>query len=255
MIRGLYTAASGMITKQAEQDNLSNDIANINTPGYKKSTVSVKSFEKLMVENKDKYAGNSSFKNELGKMEFGVGVDEVSTDYSQGILNETGRNLDFAVNGSGYFTVIDNRGNMLYTRNGRFSIDDNGYLVTAEGYKVLGISVSSNKSPIKVTDPDFKIDSQGNINSANGKVKFCISKFNNENSLIKEGTSYFKSGEKPQISNAQVKQGTIEKSNLDMIDAVTQLISIQRGYESNQRVIQQIDETLGKTVNEVGSLK
>ena len=251
MIRGLYTAASGMITKQAEQDNLSNDIANINTPGYKKSTVAVKSFEKLMVENKDKYAGNNSFKNKLGKMEFGVGVDEVTTDYSQGIMDETGRNLDFAVNSSGYFTVIDNSGNTLYTRNGRFNIDNNGYLVTGEGYRVL----DSNKSSIKVSDPDFKIDSDGNINSVNGKVKFCISKFNDESSLVKEGTSYFKSSETPEISTGAIKQGAVEKSNLDMIDAVTKLISIQRGYESNQRVIQQIDETLGKTVNEVGSLK
>lgn len=251
MIRGLYTAASGMITKQAEQDNLSNDIANINTPGYKKSTIAVKSFEKLMVENKDKYAGNNSFKNKLGKMEFGAGVDEVKTDYSQGLIDETGRNLDFAVNGSGYFTVIDDKSNTLYTRNGRFSIDNNGYLVTSDGYKVLG----SNKSPIKVSDPDFKIDSAGNINSANGKVKFCISKFNDENSLVKEGTSYFKSNETPEVSTGEIKQGAVEKSNLDMIDAVTKLISIQRGYESNQRVIQQIDETLGKTVNEVGSVK
>ena len=251
MIRGLYTAASGMITDQVEQDNLSNDIANINTPGYKKSNVAVKSFEQLVVENKDKYAGNNNFKNELGKMEFGVGVDGVSTDYSQGIIDDTGRNLDFAVSGKGYFTVVDGSGNTYYTRNGRFSIDNNGYLVTDEGYKVLG----SNKIPIKVSDPDFKIDGEGNINSVNGKVKFCISKFNDESSLVKEGTSYFKSNESSETSTGTIKQGAIEKSNLDIIDAVTKLISIQREYESNQRVIQEMDETLGKTVNEVGSVK
>lgn len=255
MIRGLYTAATGMITKQVQLESLSNDIANINTPGYKKDKVALKSFNEVLIENRDKIIGGKGFRNPIGKMEFGVGIDETKTVFTQGILEDTSRNLDFAINGQGFFTVQDADGNERYTRNGRFKTDADGYLITAEGYRVLGIDEYNNKSPINVKDSDFKISSDGTIDSTNGKVKFCISSFNNDKDLIKDSGNCYKSDSQPDIINTDVKQGFLEKSNVDAIEVITEMISIMRNYESSQKVIQQMDETLGKTVNEVGTVR
>jgi flagellar basal-body rod protein FlgG len=99
MIRGLYTAASAMIARQAQQENLSNNIANVNTPGYKKDSLSFKSFEEYMIQNYDNNVGGKSFPRKLGNLEFGVGVDSTKTYFEQGIIQDTGRDLDFALNG------------------------------------------------------------------------------------------------------------------------------------------------------------
>ncbi|MCX7885342.1 MAG: flagellar hook-basal body complex protein [Caloramator sp.] len=253
MIRGLYIAASGMITRQVQQENLSNDVANINTPGYKKDKTVLKTFEEVMIENKDRIINGKAFKNPIGKMNMGVAIDDVKTDYSQGVLEETYRNLDFAINGEGFFTVVDNN-NKYYTRDGRFKIDTDGNLITVDGYKVLGINERNNQVPIKIKDSDFKLSSDGSFDSANGKMRFLISSLN-EQDLQKSSSNLFKSNSQPRITTSDVRQGFLEKSNVDSIEVITNMITIMRNYESSQKIIQQMDETLGKTVNEVGSLR
>lgn len=256
MIRGLYTAASGMITRQMEQENLSNNIANINTPGYKKNDIAVKSFDKVLIESRDKLVGNSVFKDKLGYMELGVGVDDTRTFFTQGVISDTGRNLDFAINGDGqgleFFNVQDDKGVVKYTRAGSFKINSDGELVTPEGYKVL----SENGNPIKVNTTDIKLTSDGTIQGSVGNVKFGISKFNPQDLKKDEVAFNCYTGTNPSTyTSASVKQGSLEKSNVDPIETMTQMISVMRSYESNQKVIQQIDSTLDKTVNEVGSVR
>lgn len=254
MIRGLYIAASGMITRQVQQENLSNDIANINTPGYKKDKTALKTFEEVMIQNKDRIINGKAFKNTIGKMDMGVGIDDVKTDYSQGILEETNRNLDFAINGEGFFTVVDDNNNKYYTRDGRFKIDSDGTLRTIEGYKVLGLNENNDEVEINVKDSDFKLSSDGSFDSSNGKMRFLISSFN-EQDLQKSSSNLYTSSSQPNIADSDIKQGFLEKSNVDAIEVITNMITIMRNYESSQKVIQQMDETLGKTVNEVGSVR
>jgi flagellar basal-body rod protein FlgF len=250
MIRGLYTAASGMITRQVQQENLSNNIANINTPGFKQEKIALKSFEELVIENQDKYVGGKGFRNVLGTMEFGVGIEKTQTNFTQGIIQDTGRNLDFAIDGENmFFTLKDDQGNEKYTRDGRFSIkevDGKGYLVNAQGYYLQG--KDSNPIETDYTNPD----------SLNGLGdKFYISEFKAEDlrGLIKDGGSSYISSIEPQQGNGAVKQGSLEKANIDVIDALTEMITVMRNYETSQKVVQQMDETLGKSVNEIGSVR
>lgn len=254
MIRGLYIAASGLLTGQTEMENLSNNMANINTPGFKKENVAIKSFDKVLLETHNRVDNGKLYSDKIGELELGVGIDQTNSVMTQGIIEETGRNLDFAIDGDGsgleFFNVQDFNGNIKYTRNGRFKIDAGGFLLTQEGYKVMG----NNGQPIRVNTNDIKLNNDGSIVGATTSgVKFAISKFNSQD--IKKDSETFNcfTGSNPQADNKSiVKQSSLEKSNVDPIEVVTKMISIMRKYESNQKIIQQMDETLGKTVNEVG---
>ena len=256
MLRGLYSSASGMITKQIQMEALSNNISNMNTIGFKRDKVIPKSFEEVMLVNKDKYIGGKPFKRKIGSMGFGVGVDEVVTSFEQGFLEETGRNLDFAIEGDGFFTLADENGNEKYSRDGRFKIDENGYLTNSDGLKVMGMDLGGNKAAIRISNPDFTLSNDGYFDSVNGRTKFCISHFQDGKALTKNAENTYTSNGQPAYNgNAKIHQRFVERSNVDAIEAITDMLTISRSYESNQKVLQQIDETLGKAVNEVGSIR
>lgn len=254
MIRGLYITASGMLTKQTEMENLSNNIANINTPGFKKEDVATKAFDKVLLENRDKVSNGRAYTSKIGELEMGVGIDATSNAMTQGIIEDTGNKFDFAIVGDGHglelFNVQDDNGNIKYTRNGKFKLDSEGLLLTQEGYKVIG----NNGQPIRLKTSDISLNNDGTIAGAQTSgVKFAISKFDAKD--LQKDSAAFNCfiGNNPQTDNtSSVRQGCLEKSNVDPIQVVTQMISIMRSYESNQKVMQQMDETLGKTVNEVG---
>lgn len=255
MIRGLYIAASGMLTKQVQQENLSNNIANINTAGFKKDKIALKTFEEVLIENRDRSIGGKNFKNKLGYLDYGVGVDQNKTFFNQGIIEETGRNLDFAIDGEGFFTVLDDNNNIKYSRDGRFKINQKGYLVNSSGSKVLGIDKNKKPTPIKLVDSNIQLGNDGIIHGSDDGTKFLISSFNSENELKKDSENCFISNTAPNVIGGNVKQNSLERSNVDAIETITEMISIMRSYESSQKVLQQMDETLGKTVNEVGSVR
>lgn len=248
MIRGLYIASSGLISRQIQQENLSNNIANINNPGFKNDKICFKSFNEVLLQNYDKKVGNTNFKQILGTMPLGIGLDETKTDFSQGILEETGRNLDFAIEGDGFFTVLDND-KEYYTRNGRFKIDKDGYLTTTDNKRVLGLDENNKKVFIKIDSNNFKFNNN-QINTTNGNYRFCIVK----GDMKKENENMYSSKNVEIDNNSIIHQSKIEKANIDTIEMITELISIMRNYESNQKVIQSMDDTLGKTVNEVGNV-
>lgn len=250
MIRGLYTAASGMLTKQAQQESLSNNIANLNTAGYKKDKVIMRSFDEMVVQNID-----GSKKRTVGPVEFGVGVDETKTDFSKGVIEETGRNLDFAIDGDGFFTLEDADGNEKYSRDGRFQIDRDGYIVNSEGYRVLG-EVNGVKMPIQVNSADISLNPDGSFVNGEDSIKFSITRFTDTSTLSKDSANCYISNDQSgeMDTDSRIRQKSLERSNVDMIDTITEMISIMRSYESNQKVIQSMDETLGKTVNEVGKV-
>lgn len=248
MIRGLYIASTGMITKQIQQENLTNNIANLNTPGYKSDKISFKSFHDVLIENYDKKIGNKSFKNTLGSMPIGVSINQTNTDFSQGLLEETNRNLDFAIEGNSFFTVSDGI-NEYYTRNGRFKIDSEGYLSTMDGKRLIGLNENNQKTYIKLDSTNFQFnDNTINLNGTSYKLYLVNGNMEKLNDNLLKGENI------NQSTDAIVHQGKIEKSNTDAIDLVTELITVMRNFESNQKVIQSMDETLGKTVNEIGSI-
>jgi flagellar basal-body rod protein FlgF len=164
LIRGFYTSVSGLITLQNEQDVITNNIANINNTGYKERDLIKQSFEDVMVSNRQKLLGDQYVKNDIGSLNLGVKTSDVETIFTQGSLKYTDSSTDFAIDGRGFF-VAQNGNKEVYTRDGNFKINQQGYLITSDGCEVLGINNATGaKEPIYVGDAKFSLDAENNIN-------------------------------------------------------------------------------------------
>ncbi|ADG83714.1 flagellar basal-body rod protein FlgF [Thermincola potens] len=251
MIRGLYTSAAGMLAESARNDVAANNLANVNTTGYKKDAAVFKSFPEMLIQRMEKPDNPAQLKPEkVGWLGTGVIVDEVITIHTQGQLKETTNPLDMAISGDGYF-VIQTPAGERYTRNGAFTLDSEGYLVTSEGNYVLG-----QRGRIRIGNNDIVVDKQGNI-SANGQVidTLRIVSFNDPNRLVKQGDSLFAGGQPVAGFNGQIMQKALETSNVNPVQEMVDLITIMRAYEANQKMIQAHDQTLGQAINDVARFK
>lgn len=249
MIRGLYTSASGMLAESVRSDATSNNLANVNTTGYKKDTTVMVSFpEMLMVRVADLKKGELQ-NPVLGTLGTGVLVDEVVTSHKQGQLKESSSSFDLAISGDGYFAV-DTPGGQLYTRNGSFTLDRDGYLVTNQGYYVLGQA-----GRIRV-DGEFTVDSQGNVSVNGNRVDTLrLVSFEDQSQLVKIGDSLFVAAEQGVQAGGRVMQKFLETSNINAITEMVDMITIMRAYEANQKAIQAHDRTLEQVINDVGRTK
>ncbi|MBY0754646.1 flagellar hook-basal body complex protein [Clostridium sardiniense] len=257
MLRGMYSSVSAMINLQASQEVISNNMANINTTGYKSEHVISKTFEDMMLSNKDRYLNGKGRKQNLGVLNPGVRIDKVSTDYSQGLLVETNNNTDFSIEGKGFFTIKDNNGNTRYSRDGGFKIDNSGYLVNSSGYQVMGINKNINKlEAIRVGNSKITMDKNNNILlDSKVRYKFKIVDFADYNALKKAGQNLI-DGENPTtVNDYKIRNGCKEKSNVDIIDVTSSLMVNLRAFEANQKVVQIMDSTLSKMANEIGNVR
>jgi flagellar basal-body rod protein FlgF len=248
MIRGLYTSASGMLAELTRNDVSANNLANINTAGYRKNVAVFKSFPEMLLQRmNDTSTVNGGKPPVIGKVGTGVIVDDILTSYNLGQLKETSSPFDLALGGEGFFTVQTPNGER-YTRNGSFTIDKDRNLITTEGYLVLG-----EKGPIKVTGKDFVIESNGNVN-IDGKIidKMKIVDFADKKSLVKEGDNLFQGQQAVPAETNQLLQGFLEMANVNPITEMVDMITILRAYEANQKAVQAHDTLLGKAVNDVG---
>jgi flagellar basal-body rod protein FlgG len=227
MERGLYIAASGMLTEMARQDALANDLANVSTPGYKSDRVTQRSFGEILL-------ANSRSGTPIGRLGEGVRIDKSITDLRSQALRETGDPLDLAIEGDGFFAVRTPQG-IRYTRNGAFSTDARGGLVDQMGNVVLG----TNRQPAKV-NADGTVDptTVGNFNVPNAR---------------KQGDSLF-TGVARGNGAGQVRTGALEGSGVDPAHAMVDMIASMRAFESGQRAITTIDETLKQAASQVGTL-
>ncbi len=242
------STVAGALTQEMRLDVLANNIANVNTAGFKEDRV----FQLPQTSE-------SVWKNTPAQQN--ISLDNLSslpvstfTNFDQGSLKETGNTLDMALDGDGFFAV-QTPGGVRYTRRGSFALSQNGVLVTQEGYPVLG----KNRGEIQINGRNVVVDSSGAVFVDNASVdSLDIVGFSNKNTLMKVGDSLYS----PQDPNdqgtptttAQVHQGFIESSNVDSIKAMTEMIDVLRGYESYQKVIQSMNETTSKTVNDVGKM-
>jgi flagellar basal-body rod protein FlgF len=225
MDRGLYIAASGMLAEQIRQDQIANDLANASTPGYKADRTAQRTFGELLLSS-------SSSGGPVGAQSTAVRVERIETDFSPRPARETGEPLDFAIAGEGFFAVQTAAG-VRYTRNGQFAVSPQGLLVTAMGDPVL----DRGGRPIR-TD--------GRVDPARlGVVALTDPR--------KEGDSLV-SGTPAGAAAGQVRAGALEASGADPARSMVDMISSMRAFEAGQKVIQTIDETLGKAANQVGSV-
>lgn len=258
MIRSLYTAVSGMITQQAREEVITNNLANANTTGFKNDDLSVKKFDDVLIQNYDKKVGDKNVRNVIGSLSNGSQIGNVNTDFSQGNIESTENTTDFALEGKGFFEVqrsTGNTDNTYYTRDGHFHTDISGNLVTASGDKVLGTDASGNQTPINVGNGQIITDDNGSI-SVDGvqKYKFKLADFSDYKTLKKVGDNLYQ-GSGATDSKAAVKQNALEKSNVNVINEMVNMMTTMRSFETNQKIVQSLDETLNKAVNEVGSVR
>lgn len=230
MDRGLYLAASGMLAEQIRQDQIANDLANASTAGYKAERTTQQSFGEMLLTN-------SVTGQRVGNVTTAVAVTNTVTDWTPGTMKDTGEPLDFAINGDGFFAVQTGAGTR-YTRNGQFTSDDQGRLTTLEGDLVLG----RNNQPVAL--------------GADGKVDPRLLNVVTLNNPEKVGNSYV-TGTPGAVAGqvaGSVRSGALEASSADPTQSMVDMMASLRAYESGQKVIQTIDETLGKAAGAVGSL-
>lgn len=260
VIRGIYTAVSGMIVNEAKQGVISNNLSNAGTIGYKGQDLSSKSFKEVMLKNYDKIENNKNVANKIGSMSFGTEIDEVNTRFTQGNFKQTDKQTDFALEGPGFFTVermVGDENQLFYTRNGNFNVDLSGYLVNSNGDKVMGKNSSTGRlESIYVGNSSLYCNEFGEI-SIDGEKKYTLNvvDFEDYKQLEKVGDNNFKTDEEPLKGSAFVRQGSIEMSNINITNEYVNMMTIYREFEGGSKVIQTLNETLGKSVNDLGRVK
>lgn len=277
MIRGIYTGAIGMIAQEARMDVVANNLANADKTAFKRDLTVFKAFPDMIIRriNDDGVgmtpAGSYDSMPFVGKLGTGVEVNEVYTQFEQGSLQRTENHFDLALEGRGFFTVLTERGER-YTRSGAFTINQEGVLVNQSGYPVLG-----ENGIIRVQENNFTINERGEIlvnnalsldprdvvgmanNSWEEPVvidRLKIVDFENIREIKKEGESLYRETEfsgppLPPAGELKVLQGFLEKSNVNIIREMVDMIEVQRAYEANQKTIATHDQTVGKLINEV----
>lgn len=290
MLRGLYTAAAGMVTQQRRHDTATQNMVNLNTTGYKQVDSVSHAFPEVLITAMDGGAAKP-----VGRINTGVFAEQSVSQYLQGDLIESGKSVDFALStdlqvddpdnpgislafdGSGkhispdgevtyrpqaFFTVQDNEGNNLYTRNGSFTVGPTGEVLSSGGFKVL----DSNGNPLSLKGPldDLKVDGQGNLIAKDtgqpSGTRIGISVITRPQELVRDGNGVFHADDVEAADirfsngtdNLQVRQGYLENSNVDATQVTVDMNAAYRAYEANQKVIQFYDSSLQKAVNEVG---
>ncbi|MFC4558051.1 flagellar hook-basal body protein [Virgibacillus kekensis] len=267
MLRGFYTAASGMIAQQKQLESLSNNIANANTPGYKADQPVMRAFPELLMQQMGgkelpvTREFNLPVQNPIGSLNTGAYVHETVPNYQQGDIRQTGNTTDLALvngelpdeTGSLFFTVQNEAGEERFTRNGNFTVDGQGFLVTTQGYYVLDQA----GNPVQTNGMEFNVTQDGVLQANGQNIPLGIAYTPNANDFTKEGNGLFsgEAGAIPAGATFSVQQGVLERSNVDSLQSMTQMMESYRVFETNQRVLKAYDESMGKAVNEIGRLR
>lgn len=245
MNSGLYAALSGNLAAMRRLDIISNNLANVDTPGYKKDRML---FESLLaaVNNPTSASGNLTDAPVLAG-------DQVFTDFSAGPVKETGNPLDLAIAGNGFFVVNTPQGE-AYTRQGNFRRDAAGHLVTVDGYEVQGKG-----GAITITGGQVKIDSTGKVSVDGTQVgTLQVVDFPKPYLLRKAGDGLFVPATPqvaPQaITNPRIDQGHLEQSNVSAIQEMVQLIETNRFFDACTRVVRTFDTMAGRAANDIGKV-
>ncbi|GAA9514630.1 flagellar basal-body rod protein FlgG [Helicobacter pylori] len=258
MLRSLYSATSGMLAQQTHIDTTSNNIANVNTTGFKKSRAD---FNDLFYQAMQ-YAGTNTSNTTLSPdgMEVGLGVrpSAITKMFSQGSPKETENNLDVAITGKGFFQVQLPDGTTAYTRSGNFKLDEQGNLVTSEGYLLVPqITLPEDTTQVNIGVDGTVSVTQGLQTTSNVIGQITLANFVNPAGLHSMGDNLFSitnaSGEaivgNPDSQGlGKLRQGFLELSNVRLVEEMTDLITAQRAYEANSKSIQTADAML-QTVN------
>ncbi|MEA1976216.1 MAG: flagellar basal-body rod protein FlgG [Bacillota bacterium] len=255
-MRAMWSAASGMNGIQKQIDTISNNLSNVNTVGFKSQRVE---FKDLMYE---KISGDDFVRQDgkISKLEIGNGVMTIATtrNFSNGSFKQTENDLDFSINGNGFFVINDQYGEERYTKDGTFKlsiVDGSAKLTTSSGYSVIGedgeIELGENIKKIVVAENgEINVERADGTKEVVNKIK--VISFANPSGLESIGKNLYKntdvSGEpldNESGSAGEIWQGYVETSNVQVIEEMVNMISAQRAYELNSKTIQTVDSMLG----------
>ncbi len=272
MLTGLYSAASGMIIQERVQDVLAQNLANAQSPGSRREEVVVRSFPDVFLaatyEGMTPTTNKSRYNHAIGRVGTGAGVDWSYVDHTPGQMVHTGNTNDIALFGDGFFNVLTPDG-IRFSRTSNFHVDREGYLVTSQGFSLLGQGVNSGRAPsrIQVGREDFSVDNHGQVTvrrfdqatQTTNEIlidQIRVSDFHEKERLFREPGNIFRAEEDDLDNfkvpeNFRVAQGYIERSNSFPTTEMVKMIDSYRIHEASARVVKALDQTLGIAVREI----
>jgi len=258
MVRATYIAGTGMLLQRRKMETITHNIANADTTGYKKEHLVSHTFDEVLIRRLNDthvLSQNPRLFAQLptvGPLNLGTQVDQLYIDFTEGNLEGTERSTDLALIGDAFF-VVQTAAGERYTKTGAFYVDELGYLTDGEGNFLLG-----ENGPIYVGGLNFSVDQFGGVRVDNEFTDTIrVASFEDNASLRKQGSNLYYALEEPQeeANPYRILQGFLEASNVDIGREMVDMLSVFRTYETNQRMLTMIDETVGKAVNEIGRLR
>jgi flagellar basal-body rod protein FlgF len=247
MLRGMQIAGRGMTVQMAKSDIVANNLANADTTGFKRDAHTVESFKEVLM---DRIEARPYYGRGIGYLGFGSSSGPVTVDFSHGVIHMTENPLDLAIEGDGFF-VIETPAGIALTRDGSFALSSLGELVTKDGYRVLGDS-----GAIQIPQGEFTVGRNGDLFVDGENVgTLVVWKVDDESALSKQGANLYRIGSDvstQEIDNPNIMQGCLERSNVNVVREMLEMIVGMRNFEACQRVLHSYDTTLDKCVNEVG---
>ncbi len=261
MMRSLYVAATGLEGEQTKMDVIANNLANVNTTGFKQSRAV---FQDLLYQNLRQPGAQSSQTTQYPSgLQLGTGVRVVATErlMTQGNLTQTGNSLDVGINGQGFFQILEPNGTIAYTRDGTFQLNNHGQLVTANGYLLQPpVTIPPNAQSITIGEdgtvsvvlPGQAAPQQvGTIQLANFINPTGLQSIG-DNLYLQTGSSGAPQTGQPSLNGlGTVQQGYLESSNVNVVSELVNMISTQRAYEINSKAVSTSDAMLGYAINNI----
>lgn len=249
MFKGFYNLTSGMLSQQRRLDVVANNMTNVSTAGYKADRYTDSTFQEYIlsrVGNKDKTGPE-----ELGEGSYILAPSQLYTDYRQGNLEETGLAMDFAIEGDGFFAIQTMDGDIAYTRAGNFMLDDEGYLcLPAEG-RVLDFT----GAPIMLVTDRITADGYGALYTEGGGYLGQLGVFTfPDNAELERNDRGLFVGEGAQAGVVPVLWRTLERSNVDLMQQMVEMMTSQRAIQSGAQLTKMYDQIMSKAANDLGRI-
>lgn len=260
IIRGFEAAANGMQALIDQNDSTANNVANVNTIGYKKQNLTFQNiYDSSIIQKSAKTGENVS----VGELSVGSRVQKLTYDFSQGALDKTGNPFDLAIQGDGFFKIQSNNGDISYTRNGSFTLNNNGNLVTKDGEYVLDdggkmIKINTNDVVMHSVN-DIIINEDGQIQLHNDQSNISMQKvgvydFSNKEDMVCIGGSKFKptaanTSREVKPTKFSIAQGSLEMSNANAVNEMMRTINTSRNYEALSKLVKENGDTLSRAIS------
>jgi flagellar basal-body rod protein FlgF len=281
ILKDLWVPVSGAVAQQKNVEVIANNVANVNTPGFKRDQVAFKEHLTVMekgisdLDMPNKEWAPKDFYRSYGAEKAFVKINGTYSNFEQGLLTPTSNKLDFGIKGKGLFEILTPQG-IRYTRKGTFAIDQNSRLVTSDGHQVLSSLPIPEEAPVEAGKPapeaaplpapsersirvpagQLSVNTAGEAYVNGTKIgQLSLVEFVDHSALKKEGNSFFINNDIKNLKTtgvqSSVHQGFIEQSNVNAVQEMSELIKAHRNFESLQRLIKTYDSLMGKSVNEI----